>query len=361
MIDATISYAKKANYEIKENTDQEIRAIYISYLEYLNHFSGGSKKVNQTKISKMIDNISSLNFNTILLHVSPFSDSIYESKLFPYSYTLTGKEGKNPGFDYLEYFIKIAHSKGIKVHAWINPYRISFSEDITKLSDKNPAKKLINTSNIKINKKGVYYNPASLVVKNLIIRQVEELINKYSIDGIHFDDYFYIQNEIDTVEYTNYKNNGGELSLKEFRLNNTNDLIKQVYLTIKNHNPNLIFSIAPDGNINNNYLYHFADVKTWLKSSEYVDVIMPQLYYGFKNEYAPFEDTLNKWISLCTNKNIKIVPVLASYKVGEIDNGAGTGQNEWVEDVEIIDKQIEIITEKKLAGYGLFRYDNVVK
>lgn len=361
IIDATVSYAKKPNNERKENDDIEIRAIYISYLEYLNHFSDGSKSINQTKIDKMIDKISDLKFNHILLHVSPFSDSIYESKLFPYSYTLTGKEGKNPGFDYLEYFIKIAHSKGIKVHAWINPYRISFSEDITKLSDNNPAKKLINTSSIMIDKKGIYYNPASEIVKNLIIRQVEEIINKYPVDGIHFDDYFYIQDKIDTIEYTNYKNNGGELSLKEFRLNNTNDLIKKIYIVIKKYNPNIIFSIAPDGNINNNYLYHFADVKTWLSNSQYIDIIMPQIYYGFNNEYAPFEDTLNKWISLCTNNNIKMVPVLASYKVGEIDNGAGSGQNEWVEDSNIINKQIEMIKTKKLDGYALFRYDYIVK
>ena len=126
----------------------------------------------------MINYVKEKGLNTIMLHVSPFSDSNYESKLFPYSYTLTGIEGKNPGFDYLEYFIKVAHANNIKVHAWINPYRISFSQDINTLNDKNPAKKLINTSNIMIDKNGIYYNPASEIVKNLIIRQVEEIINR---------------------------------------------------------------------------------------------------------------------------------------------------------------------------------------
>ena len=217
--DATISYAKKNNTK-KEIIDNEIRAVYISYIEYLKYFQGNSKSINQTKINKMIDKIKENNLNTIFLHVSPFSDSIYESKLFPYSYTLTGIEDKNPGFDYLEYFIKIAHTNNIKVHAWINPYRISFNTDINFLSDKNPAKKLINTSSIMIDKNGIYYNPASEIVKNLIIRQVEEIIDKYNVDGIHFDDYFYIQKDIDQVEYDNYKNNGGELSLKDFTLKN---------------------------------------------------------------------------------------------------------------------------------------------
>lgn len=353
---ATISYAKKSS--VKEKViDSEIRGVYISYIEYLNHFQNNSKIINQTKIDKMIDKIKENNLNTVFLHVSPFSDSIYESKLFPYSYTLTGIEDKNPGFDYLEYFIKIAHANNIKVHAWINPYRISFNTDINFLSDKNPAKKLINTSSVMIDKNGIYYNPASEIVKNLIIRQIEEIIDKYNIDGIHFDDYFYIQKDIDGVEYTNYKNNDGELSLKEFRLSNTNDLVKRVYKTIKEKNKNILFSIAPDGNINNNYIYHFADVMTWLKNSDYIDIIMPQIYYGFENEHAPFELTLNKWLDLCVNKDIKIVPVLAIYKNGAVDSDAGSGKTEWIDDKNVIKKQIALIKSRDLSGYSLFRYD----
>ncbi len=349
--DATISYAKKT-MEIEEPIDNEIRAIYISYLEYFNHFQNNSKTVNQTKIDKMIDKIKENNLNCIILHVSPFSDSIYESKLFPYSYTLTGVEGKNPGFDYLSYFIKIAHTKNIKVYAWINPYRISFSNDINLITKNNPAYKLLNTSSIGISSNGIYYNPASEIVKNLIVRQVEEIIKKYPVDGIHFDDYFYMQNDIDKEEYQNYKG-----TLSEFRLSNTNDLIKRVYQAIKKHNPKIMFSIAPDGNINNNYKYHFADIKTWLKNEDYLDMIMPQIYYGFENEYAPFKEVLDKWINLTTNKEIKIVPVLAIYKIGEVDSDAGLGKNEWINNDKLIEKEISLIKSYNLSGYALFRYD----
>lgn len=359
LLDATVSYAKKSNTKVEKN-DNDIRGVYISYLEFLNNFYGNSKKINQTKIDKMIDNIKSNELNSIFLHVSPFSDSIYNSKLFPYSYTLTGEEGKNPGFDYLEYFIKKAHEKNIKIHAWINPYRISFS-DKNSISDNNPAKRLINTSSVKIDKKGIYYNPASEIVKNLIVRQIEEIINKYDVDGIHFDDYFYIQNNIDDAEYMNYVSNGGESTLDKFRLDNTSDLIKRVYKLIKKKDSKIVFSIAPDGNINNNYLYHFADVKTWLKNDGFVDIIMPQIYYGFNNEYAPFDKVLNMWINLCINKNIKIVPVLASYKVNRIDNEAGSGKMEWINDTDVINKQIETIRKSKLDGYALFRYDFITK
>ena len=355
-IDATISYAKRNNYP-KEINDKEIRAVYISYLEYLKYFNGGSKTVNQAKISKMIDNIKSNSLNCIILHVSPFSDSIYKSKIFPYSYTLTGVEGKNPGFDYLAYFIKEAHAKDIKIYAWINPYRISFDNDTKYISKDNPAYRLLNTSSILIDKNGIYYNPASEIVKNLIVRQVEELIKNYSIDGIHFDDYFYIQSDIDKIEYKSYIENSGTLNLSDFRLKQTNDLIERVYKTIKKKNKEIIFSIAPDGNINNNYEYHYADVKTWLKESNYIDMIMPQIYYGFENEYSPFKKVLDNWLKLRENKNIQVVPVLASYKVGEIDKEAGTGKNEWIDNKNIIKEQISLINTYNLNGYAFFRYD----
>ena len=348
--------ADKKNNNINKEEIMEYRIVYISYLEYFSNFYGNSKTINQSKIDKMIDNIKELEFNTIMLHVSPFSDSIYNSRILPYSYTLTGTEGKYPGFDFLEYFIKKAHSKNIKVHAWLNPYRVSFSSDTSKLSKDNPAYKLLNTTSIGINKDGIYFNPASEIVKDLIINEVSEIINNYAIDGIHFDDYFYINYDIDKEEYQNYINNNGTMDLKEFRMSHVNDLIKRVYNIIKKKDKDIIFSIAPDGNINNNYKYHYADVKTWLKEEGYLDIIMPQIYYGFENEYAPFDKVLDNWIKL-NEINVNIIPTLAIYKCGSIDKDAGDGKNEWTKNNDIIEREINLIRSKKLLGFSLFRYD----
>ena len=358
-MDATINYVKKKeDIDIKNGSD-EIKAIYISYLEYYDNFYGGNKSINQAKIDKMIENVKSIGFNTIILHVSPFSDAIYNSLILPYSMTLTGVEGKNPGFDYLEYFIKKAHQNNMLLYAWINPYRISFDNNTNNLSKDNPAYKFINTSNIKIDDKGIYYNPASEIVKNLIISEVKEIIDNYQVDGIHFDDYFYIQNDIDKLEYENYIKNNGEISLKDFRLNNINELIKRVYKTIKDKNSNITFSIAPDGNINNNYLYHYADVKTWLSNNNYIDIIMPQIYYGFENEYAPFDKVFKNWKSLVTIDSIKIIPVLAIYKCGNTDDNAGIGKNEWITNNNIIERQINYLRINNINSYSLFRYDYI--
>ena len=355
LVGNTIVISKK-NYLV-EKEETEIRGVYISYLEYLTYFSGNSLNINKAYINKMLDNVHDLNFNTIFLQVSPFSDSIYKSNIFPYSYTLTGVEGKNPGMDYLDYFIRESKKRKIKVHAWINPYRISSETDINKISKNNPAYSLLNTNDVAINADGIYYNPASPKSIDLILKQVYELISKYDLAGIHFDDYFYVNQEIDKENYQKYLENNKTITLKDYRLGIINSMIKNVYKLIKDYNPNLIFSIAPDGNINNNYEYHYADVKTWLKEDGYVDIIMPQVYYGFENQYRPFMKAMDEWYSLIQNKT-KLMPVLAFYKVGLNDKEAGSGKSEWINNDNIISRQINFAkTLDNYNGIVLFRYD----
>lgn len=338
-------------------SDKEIRGVYISYLEYLTYFEGNALNINKAYINKILDNVESLGFNTIFLHVSPFSDSIYESKIFPYSYTLTGVEGKNPGMDYLEYFLKESKKRNLKVHAWINPYRVSTNPDTTKLSKTNPAYTFLNTNHVMVSDSGIYYNPASPKVIDLIIKQVYELISNYNLDGIHFDDYFYVNYDIDKENYEDYFEKNNNITLSDYRLNLVNTMIKNVYKTIKDYNEAIIFSISPDGNINNNYELHFADVKTWLKESGYVDIIMPQVYYGFNHDSKPFIETLNEWNDLIKN-DVKIIPVLAFYKVGTLDKIAGSGELEWQLNDDIIKRQINYSrTLNNYQGFTLFRYD----
>ncbi|MBR3661586.1 MAG: family 10 glycosylhydrolase [Bacilli bacterium] len=346
----------KKNNNISFNNNMEIKGIYISYLEYLTYFQGNSVNINKAYINKMLDNIESLEFNTIFLHVSPFSDAIYNSKLFPYSYTLTGIEGNNPGIDYLKYFIEEAHKRNLAVHAWINPYRISSTTDTMKLSNNNIALEFISNGDAKICETGIYYNPASPRVLDLLLKQISEIITNYKVDGIHIDDYFYPDNSIDIKEYDKYflENN---ITLDEYRLNIINTTIRSIYKLIKSYNKDIIFSISPDGNIENNYEIHFADVKKWLSEDGYVDIIMPQVYYGFEHESKPFEKVTLEWNNLITN-NVKLIPVLAFYKVGLTDIYAGGGKDEWVNNSNIIRREINYSkTLSKYNGYTLFRYD----
>ena len=337
----------------------ESRGVFISYIEYMNYFKG--KKIEEIKkeIDKIIIETKNNYLNTIYLHVRPFSDSIYNSNIFPFSHTITGIQKKEISFDILDYFIKKAHNKNIKVHAWINPYRISNDTDTSFLSKDNPAYKWLNTNHVKIIEgKGIYYNPASNKVKELIIKGVVEIVENYDVDGILFDDYFYPDN---TIDLENYKEVENTISLTDYRLSQVNELISNVYKKIKEINQSVLFGISPDGNIDNNYNTHYADVKKWLSEINYVDYIMPQIYYGFIHETKPFIETINEWNNLI-KKDIKLIPVLALYKVGEIDNYAGSGKNEWVETSDLIKKQIQVSRNmSKYDGFSLFRYEYLLK
>lgn len=338
----------------EQESKKETKGIFISYIEYLDYFQGESSDSIQTEIKKMVKECKKNYINTIYLHVRPFSDSIYDSKIFPFTHTISGIQGKDIDIDILKYFIDEAHNEDIKLHAWINPYRISNQTDINLLSKDNPGYKWLNTNHVKIiEDKGIYYNPASNEVKELILSGVVEIVENYNIDGILFDDYFYPD---DTIDLENYKEVENTISIKDYRLSQVNQLISTIYKKIKEIKPNVLFGISPDGNIDNNYQDHYADVKTWLKDDDYIDYIMPQIYYGFNHQTKPFIKTLNEWNELVKNKS-ELIPVLALYKVGKQDGYAGKGINEWLENDGIIEKQIKVLQKtKNYHGFSLFRY-----
>ena len=347
------------NKEFNNKLSNEIRGIYISYIEYQKYFDNKNEEEIKLEINKMIENIYDNRFNLIILHVRPFSDAIYDSNIYPYSYTVSGKEGIKK-LDVLDYFVEKSHELDIQVHAWINPYRIRNTTDIKNISIGNPCYKWLGTDKVKIIKdKGIFYNPSSNEVEELIVNGVEEIVKNYNVDGIHFDDYFYPSDDIDNNNYQKYIASGGNLTLKEYRYNIINNMIKNVYSTIKKIDKNIIFSIAPDANIDNNYNYNMADIFTWLDNDNYVDYIIPQIYYGFNNSNKPYVRTLIEWNNYIKNDHIKLIPALAFYKIGKIDSYAGIGKNEWLNSKNIIANQIKASRNMdKYNGFVLFRYDS---
>lgn len=338
----------------KKNVDKEFRGIYISYIEINKYLKDTNINDSKNNINNMINNVKSLNCNVIVLQVRPSCDAIYYSKIFPISKYLSSN-GSYP-YDVLKYFIKVSHNNGIKVYAWINPYRVSTTSDIDSISEFNPAYRFINTDTLYINN-GIYFNPSKRDVEDIIVDGVSEVL-KYDIDGVLFDDYFYPSNDIDLNDYNEYIKNNNYISLGEYHLNIVNRMIKRAHSICKEKN--VSFGVSPDGNIENNYNKNYVDVKRWLSSDKYVDFIMPQLYYGFNNSSKPYIDTINEWKSFIKNKDIDFYIALAFYKVGEIDNYAKDGKYEWIENNNIIMK--EIVYSRNIdyyKGFCLYRYDNI--
>ncbi len=343
----------------EETSVSEKRAMFLSYIENEKYFGYKTTAEQQKNMDYIIENMVNSGFNMLIFHVRGFSDAWYQSTIFPWSSSFYGEEGIGPSFDPLEYLIEKAHAHKIEVHAWINPYRIRNTTDIASISEDNPAFAWLSTSNVKvIPEKGIFYNPASEEVRSLIVAGVQEIINRYDIDGIHFDDYFYPDDTIDLDSYQDYQKQGGTKTLSEYRLENVNKLIHDVYQAIKTKDETLVFGVSPEGNIDNNYASNYADVRTWASVEGYVDYLMPQIYFGFENERRPFLETVTMWNDLITAPDVKLLPALAFYKVGTEDQNAKSGAMEWIENDDIIKKEILVSRNlSQYAGFSLFRYD----
>lgn len=350
-----------ATTNTKKEEREEKRAVFISYIELGNYLRGKDEETIKKSIDDMLDNVKNFDFNMVILQVRSFSDAIYPSSIFPSSRSVVNNEGDELPFDILKYFIKKAHKKDLELHAWINPYRISNDTDTSIISKENPAYKLLNTSSVKvIDNVGIYYNPASSEVESLILDGIEEIIKNYDVDGIHFDDYFYPKsNYIDSTDYEKAYKDNNSLTLQEYRLNTISSLIRKTYKLIKFYDKSLVFGISPDGNIDNNYNSNYVDTRKFCTEEGYLDYIMPQVYYGFLNSTKPFEDTVKSWNNLITN-DIDLIPALAFYKTGNIDEFAKEGVNEWVEYNNIIAREVMLSRElSNYSGFALFRYDSI--
>lgn len=353
----------------KNSDSQEMRAVWISYLDYYDLLKGHGYDDAKKNISVAFKNVKDMNLNTVIVQVRPFADAFYISSYFPWSHVLKGEQSLAPGYDPLQLMIDVAKENNLEIHAWINPYRIQIKGEKNTpevLSDNNQAKKWLDAGNdnvIEI-KSGIYFNPSSDEVIDFVTCGVKEIVENYDVDGIHFDDYFYptTDENFDIKYFNEYEKNGGTLSHEDWRLENVNKLVKNVYSEIKAIDPDVVFGISPQGNIKMNYSSQYADVKTWVKNDGYVDYIMPQLYYGFNNSTAPYESTIKEWHQLINNTNTDLYIGLAAYKVGVEDTWAGDGVDEWTKNKDMLKRQIDIIHNlQEVKGFAFYRYDSLFK
>lgn len=345
----------RADDSVAVHNEEEIRSVFISYIEISNYFNNVSYEVADREVSKIIDNVESFGFNEVIIQVRSFMDSIYQSDIFPWSRYLTGEEGKSPGYDLLKLFLDKAKEKGLRVVAWINPYRVRNDENLANLSLNNPVYKYIGSDVLYINN-GVYLNPSKEETVEIIVDGVMELVKNYKIEGVLFDDYFYPDNEIDKLDYNEYVKKYGYIEKQKYNLDVVNNMIKKVYDIC--HKYNVEFGVSPDGNMENNYNKVYADVKKWCSEEGYIDFIMPQIYYGFYNETKPFAKVLEEWESIVTNENVDFRVALAFYKVGSHDKWAKSGENEWIEASDIIMRQIVLARNtSNYKGFALYRYE----
>lgn len=341
----------------------ETKAVWISYLEYQSIMTGKTEKQFTSSIRKMFKNLADDGFNTVYAHVRSHSDAMYDSDIYPWSVYCAGEEGKAPGYDPLEIMVDEAHDAGLRIEAWVNPYRIKGTTDTSKISSGSPAYDWLDTDKVVIVEgAGIFYNPADEDVIDLVVSGVKEIVKNYDVDGIHFDDYFYptTAESFDSSYYNNYKASGGKLGLADWRRQNVNTLIKKVYSAIKSTDSGCRFGISPTGKMMSNYSTLYCDVYTWVTSSGYVDYICPQLYYGFNHGSLPYLGVLSEFNDMITANGVELIVGLAGYKSGATDNYAGSGKNEWIENNDILSRQVKAArNEDNYGGFAIYRYDSI--
>ncbi|MBP3379855.1 MAG: family 10 glycosylhydrolase [Ruminococcus sp.] len=323
--------------------------IWLPYMDFENYMYRKSEEEFRAAAKELLEEASENGVNTVYFHVHPNGDAYYDSEIFPRGVYYDGD------YDPLAIMTEIAHSMGISLHAWINPLRLQTEEQMSRLEDNFVVKKWIDegSPNVRLVDGRWYLNPAYDEVIDLVSETVGEILDKYQVDGIHIDDYFYPTQEADFDSEA--FESSGESDLSAWRRNNVNRMVRAIYDTVKKHGGRLKFGISPQGNVDTDVNKLYADVKLWCREDGYADYIVPQIYYGFRNEVCPFESTLHRWEELCKDSDISLIIGLAGYKVGEKDKWAGeSGENEWIEDPDVLKKQIELVEESSASGYAVY-------
>lgn len=336
----------------------DMRGVWITYMELsMENEADKSEAAFRKKFEKIADDCVSFGFNTLIVQVRPFGDALYPSKLYPASHILTGEQGKSPGYDALKIMCESCRKRGLSLHAWINPYRVTASQTPAKLSADNPYRK--NPSIGIKTESGIILNPADETARQLIVDGVREIVSQYPVDGIHFDDYFYPTDigNADSGSYEAYRQTvpqDAAMDLSDWRRANVNLLVAETYLTVHHYSQTAVFGISPQGNLSNNAQL-YADVESWCRAKGYLDYICPQLYFSLDNPALRFADALGAWTTLDFAADVKLYVGLAGYKAGT-DADSGTWQ---AHDDTLSQELIILNSNQNVNGFMLYSYSSL--
>ena len=321
------------------------KACWISFLDIEERLQDKTEKAFRTTVSAMYDNVLAYGMNTVIVHVRAMGDALYPSDYFPWSEYLTS-DRRDPGYDPLQIMLELAHAKNLQFEAWLNPYRLSRDNESTVSFKATSQYTRFLPYTIEYKAPGgqtcLSLDPARKETKDLIVNGIREIVSRYDVDGIHFDDYFYVSGMADQLDIVSRKNN-------------VNALVSQVYSTIKSIKPDCTFGISPAGNPDN-ARSQGADIDTWLSTPGYIDYIMPQIYWtdvymagGVATRM--FTDRCNAWQAL-NKQQLPMYVGLALYRVGtssKTDLGWASSDTNLA---------YQYVTAKQLGydGYALFRY-----
>jgi uncharacterized lipoprotein YddW (UPF0748 family) len=328
-------------------TEPYFRATWISTVSNIDFprvADRGNYEAQKKHLIEMLDQLQATNINAVVFQVRPTADALYKSELEPWSHWLTGKQGVAATYDPLELVCAEAHKRGIDVHVWINPYRVT----IPGMNVENLAPNHIYHKHPEwFDKYGKqwYFNPALQETRDFLCQVVADLVSRYDIQAIHMDDYFYpypISGEVfpDTTNFA--KDPRGFKNIGDWRRDNVNLAIKQVHETIVRIKPEVQFGISPFGIWRNkkndprgsetnglqNYDQLYADILLWMEKG-WIDYVVPQLYWEIGKKVADYKILAHWWAQHATDK-CRVYIGMAPFHLGS-EKGAAA----WREGNEI--------------------------
>ncbi len=356
---------------------KEIRGVWVSTVANIDLNQWVDDQQYKNEIISTLNRAQSLNMNTIFFQIRSMNDAMYPSELAPYSRFIKGAQGEGLDWDILRFTIDEAHKRGLELHAWLNPYRIAnmpaettHAEMLATLHADNFAKKnphlVLKQTNAPSGGTATFIlDPGRPEVRQYLSDVIEEVLTNYpDVDGIHFDDYFYVTTTEDAQTFINY-NPTNISTLADWRRNNVDMMIKNVHDIVEDFNitngKKVKFGVSPGGIWANksthpdgsnstgwqSYSSLYADTRKWVKE-EWLDYILPQLYWDFGATSSAFEVLVDWWVDVVSDVNVDLLVGLGFYRY--TDNTPWTNEDIFVEQLRYISQYAEV------AGHVTFSF-----
>ena len=298
----------------KTQTKPEFRGVWVATVDNIDWPTKGNfnSELQKAEFIKLLDMHQRNGINALIVQIRPAADAFYPSQFEPWSEWLTGKQGQPPVpyYDPLEFMITETHKRGMEFHAWMNPYRAEFTIGVSSISGTHITRLHPEWFLTYGDKR--YFDPGNKAVQQYVADIVRDVVNRYPVDAIHFDDYFYPY-RITGKEFpdnASYQQYGNGLKRDDWRRSNTDSIIALLNRVIKLENKKCQFGISPFGVWRNaktdpvngsrtngavsNYDDLYADILLWLKMG-WIDYVAPQLYWEFNHLAASYNVLLDWW------------------------------------------------------------------
>jgi uncharacterized lipoprotein YddW (UPF0748 family) len=309
----------------------QMRAVWVATVANTDWPSrpGLSVEAQQTEYRDILDHAVRLRLNTVIVQVRPTADALWPSRHEPWSQYLTGTQGRDPGYDPLAFLVAEAHERGLDFHAWFNPFRVSTQGDPARLVPEHPARQ--HPDWILGYGGQLYYDPGVPEAREFVMDAVMDAVERYEVDGVHFDDYFYpypVAGE-QIPDGATFERHGGGADLGDWRRDNVNRLVRGMSERIGAVRSGVSFGISPFGIWRNaasdprgsatggleSYSAIYADSRTWVEQG-WVDYVVPQVYWEIGHPTADYAALVPWWASVVAGTDVQLHIGQAAYKVG---------------------------------------------